>query len=170
MLEVEQELARFQKSVIKEAKANLTKLKKNASGKLHSSIRGESKKMPNSIRVFFAMEEYGFFQDQGVSGVKTKHATPYSYTSKMPPPNKLDKWIVRKGIAPRDEKGRLIPRKSLQFAIARKIFEHGIKPTKFFTKSFESAYSRLPDELIKKYGLDVQKVFDSITKENLKKI
>jgi hypothetical protein len=87
----------------------------------------------------------------------------------MPPPNKLDKWIVRRGIAPRDEKGRLIPRKSLQFAIARKIFEHGIKPTKFFTKSFESAYSRLPDELIKKYGLDVQRVFDSITKENLKK-
>ena len=71
----------------------------------------------------------------------------------------LDKWIVRKGIAPRDEKGRLMNRQSLKFAIAKSIFNKGIKPSLFFTKPFEKAYKNLPNELISAYGLDITKIF-----------
>ncbi len=39
--------------------------------------------MPNSIGVYFEMEPYGNFQDKGVSGVKQKFDTPYSYKTKI---------------------------------------------------------------------------------------
>jgi len=152
------ELKKFRDYVVKQARANLTRAGKKSSGALYDSIDGEVKAMPNSIGIYFDMEEYGAYQDKGVNGKFSAYATAYSYKSKMPPPSKLDKWIVRKGIAPRDEKGKLLPRKSLQFLIARSIFLKGIKPTLFFTKAFEGGYKKLPDELIKKYGLDMEEL------------
>jgi hypothetical protein len=104
------------------------------------------------------MEDYGVFQDKGVSGVKKKYDTPYSYKSKMPPPSKMDKWIVKKGIAPRDKSGKFISRKSLQFMIARSIFNNGIKPSLFFTKPFEKAFKGLNKDLIEAYKLDVEQL------------
>jgi hypothetical protein len=170
-------LQHFRDLVVSEAKANLRKLKKDSSGKLSNSIKGDVKEMPNSIGVYFEMEPYGNFQDKGVSGVKQKFDTPYSYKSKMPPPNKLDKWIVRKGIAPRSKgkfKGRSVSsvgfKKSIQFLIARSIFYNGIKPSLFFTKPFEAAYKTLPDELIDKYGLDAEQLVNEILDQNLKNI
>ena len=104
------------------------------------------------------MEEYGVYQDKGVSGVKKKYNTPYSYTTKMPPPSKMDKWIVKKGIAPRDKNGKFISRKSLQFMIARSIFNNGIKPSLFFTKPFEKAFKNLNKDLVEAYKLDVEQL------------
>jgi len=152
------ELKKFRDYVVKQARSNLSKAGKRSSGALYDSIDGEVKAMPNSIGIYFEMEEYGAYQDKGVNGKFSAYATAYSYKSKMPPPSKLDKWIVRKGIAPRDENGKLLPRKSLQFLIARSIFRKGIKPSLFFTKAFEGGYKKLPDELIKKYGLDMEEL------------
>jgi len=162
-------LDRFIKHVVSQAKKNLTTSGKNASKKLYNSIQGEAKAFPNSIGIYFDMEDYGFFQDQGVSGIKKKYNTPFSYKTKMPPPSAFDKWTIRRGIAPRNTKGQFQTRKGLNFAIARSIFEKGIKPSLFFTKPFEAAYKNLPDELIDKYGLDVIELFDSIMKPNFKK-
>ena len=162
--EVQKTLDTFKNYVIQQSRSNLTKLKKNSSKKLYNSIKGTAKAMPNSFSLEFSMEDYGYYQDKGVSGVIKKYDTPYSYKSKMPPPSKLDKWIVRKGIAPRDKQGRLISRKSLQFLIARAIFKNGIKPSLFFTKPFEQAFKKLPNELVTSYGLDVIELFNmSIT-------
>ena len=141
---------------------------KDTSGKLSSSIKGEVKQMPNSIGVYFEMEPYGNFQDKGVSGTQRKFDTPYSYKSKMPPPSAFDKWIVKKGIAPRSTSGKFQSRKGLQFAIAKSVFRNGIKPSLFFTKPFEAAYKTLPDTLIDKYGLDAEQLLDEILRENLK--
>lgn len=162
-------LDRFIKHVVSQAKRNLTTTGKNASKKLYNSIQGEAKAFPNSIGIYFDMEDYGFFQDKGVSGIKKKYNTPFSYKTKMPPPSAFDKWTIRRGIAPRNTKGQFQTRKGLNFAIARSIFEKGIKPSLFFTKPFEAAYKNLPDELIDKYGLDVIELFDSIMKQNFKK-
>lgn len=162
-------LDRFIKHVVSQAKKNLTTSGKNASKKLYNSISGEAKAFPNSIGIYFDMEDYGFFQDKGVSGIKKKYNTPFSYKTKMPPPSAFDKWTIRRGIAPRNTKGQFQTRKGLNFAIARSIFEKGIKPSLFFTKPFEAAYKNLPDELIDKYGLDVIELFDSIMKPNFKK-
>ena len=157
--ETQKQLDKFRKYVIQQAKSNLSKSKKNSSKKLYDSINGVSKVNPNSISLYFEMLDYGIYQDKGVSGVKKKYNTPYAYKTKMPPIKSLDKWIVKKGIGPRDEKGRLMNRQSLKFAIARSIFINGIKPSLFFTKPFEKAYKNLPNELIDAYGLDITKIF-----------
>jgi len=160
-------LKEFEQKVVQAAKDNLTK--QNTSGELSKSIKGDVKQMPNSIRVFFEMNEYGFYQDRGVKGTKGgKSLDNFAYTNKMPPPKAFDKWTVRKGIAPRDVKGKFQSRKGLNFAIARSIFEKGIKPTMFFTKPFEKAYNQLPQELIDKYGLDMENLLLSIIDENFK--
>jgi hypothetical protein len=161
-------LEKFRDLVVAEAKANLQRMGKNSSGKLSNSIKGDVKEMPNSIGIYFEMEPYGNFQDKGVSGTERKFDTPYSYTTKMPPPSKLDKWIVKKGIAPRNVTGQFQSRKGIQFAIARSIFKYGIRPSLFFTKPFEAAYKTLPDTLIDKYGLDAEKLLTQILDENLK--
>ena len=163
-------LEKFRDLVVAEAKANLKKMGKDTSGKLSNSIKGEVKQMPNSIGVYFEMEPYGNFQDKGVSGTQRKFDTPYSYKSKMPPPSAFDKWIVKKGIAPRSTSGKFQSRKGLQFAIAKSIFKYGIKPSLFFTKPFEEAYKTLPDTLIDKYGLDAEQLINEILNENLKNI
>ena len=157
--ETQKSLDKFRKYVVQQAKSNLSKSKKNSSKKLYNSINGVSKVNPNSISLYFEMLDYGVFQDKGVSGVKKKYNTPYSYRDKMPPTKALDKWIVRKGIAPRDKNGNFISRQSLKFAIAKSIFNNGIKPSLFFTKPFERAYKNLPNELISAYGLDITKIF-----------
>lgn len=165
---IQKELKRFTDYVVKEARTNLTRLKKNSTKTLYDSLKGNVKVSTNSFEMSIEMEEYGHYQDKGVSGKKVKYNTPYSYTTKMPPPSKLDKWIVRKGIAPRDKKGNFISRKSLQFLIARSIFNNGIKPSLFLTKPFEAAFKTLPDELVEKFGLEVLDLF-KYTIQNPKK-
>ena len=155
---VKDELNRFAKYVISQSRANLTRGKKNSSKDLYNSLDSEVKVSKNSFELSFLMEDYGVFQDKGVSGVKKKYSTPYSYTTKMPPPSKMDKWIVKKGIAPRDKNGKFISRKSLQFMIARSIFNNGIKPSLFFTKPFEKAFKGLNKDLVKAYKLDVEQL------------
>ena len=158
--EVQKQLDKFKAYVISESRKNLTNLKKNSSKKLYNSLRGEAKAMPNSFSMDFFMEDYGHFQDKGVSGVIKKYDTPYNYTTKMPPTRSLDKWIVRRGIAPRGKNGKFVSRQGLKFAIARSIFKNGIKPSLFFTKPFEAAYKRLPSDLVDKFGLDALQLFD----------
>jgi len=157
--EVQKELNKFVKTVVEQSRKNLKQ--KNSSSKLFNSIGGEVKVSPNSFDLEFFMEDYGVFQDAGVSGKKQKYNTPYSYKSKMPPPKAFDKWMVRKGIAPRDAGGKLMKRKSLAFLIARSVFNKGIKPSLFFTKPFEAAFKNLPEKLIEKYGLDAIQLFNS---------
>ena len=170
MLEnVQQILDEFKANVISEAKRNLSA--QNTSGRLKDSLKGYVKESKNSIQVSFEMEDYGFYQDRGVKGKKGgKSLDGYKYTNKMPSPKAFDKWTVRKGIAPRDKEGRFIKRKSLNFLIARSIFNKGIKPTLFFTKPFEKYYKRLPKELTEKYALDMVNLFNTITDENFKRL
>jgi len=166
--EVQKALERFRDHVVSISKRNLTNKQKNSSKKLYNSIQGKVKANPNSFEVEFTMEDYGVFQDAGVSGTKKKYNTPYSYKSKMPPPKAFDKWLVKKGIVQRDN-GRFTSRKSLAFLIARSVYRNGIKPSLFFTKPFEAAYKNLPQELIDKYGLDAIELFNEQIDEILRK-
>ena len=59
--------------------------------------------------------------------------------------------------------------KSMGYIIARSIYSKGLKPGLFFTKPFEKYYNQLPNELVEKYGLDMENLFNQITKENFKK-
>jgi len=166
---INKELNRFAKYVISQSRANLTRGKKNSSKELYNSLDSNVKVSKNSFELTFLMEEYGVFQDKGVKGTKSNYVenkdSPFSYKSKggknglkgMPPPKAFDKWIVRKGLKGiRDKKGQFISRKSLQFMIARSVFEKGVKASMFFTKPFEKAFKGLNKDLVEAYKLDVE--------------
>ena len=125
----------YGKSVESEIKKRLKGHDKYASGKLYESIRFIMKETPKDFTLDFTMLDYGKYVDKGVKGSKTNKAgnTPYKYTNKMPPTKVFDKWILRKGLAPRDKKGKFLNRDKIKFAIARSIFLHGVAPTNFFT-------------------------------------
>ena len=164
---VQQELNRFAKYVIQQSRTNLTKGKKNSSKALYNSLDYNLNVSPNSFSMSFIMEDYGIFQDKGVSGIKKKYDTPFSYKDKMPPPSKMDKWIVRKGLrGVRGKDGKFISRKSLQFMIARSIYNNGIKPSLFFTKPFEKAFKNLDKDIIEAYKLDVEELLKFTTNGN----
>ena len=171
MSEVQKYLDEFKRSVISEAKRNLRKQK--TTGDLSKSLKSRVKESKNSIEISFSMKAYGFFQDRGVHGKKSSYivnkGSPYKYRDKAPPPEAFDKWAVKKlPNATRNEKGQFASRKSLTFALSRHIYNHGIKATLFFTKPFEKHLKRLPDELIERYKLDIEKLFSQIEKSNLK--
>ena len=155
--EVEKILNKFAKYVIQQARTNLTRNKKNSSKKLYDSLEYRINRYKDSIDLLFNMEEYGFFQDLGVSGKKNTYNTPYSYRSKMPPPKAFSQWVIRKGLKRvRDKQGKFIPRKSLQYLIARGVFNNGIKPSYFFTKPFQRAFKYLPSELRDAFVFDIE--------------
>jgi len=155
-----QALNTFKKFVIQQSRSRLTKGRKNVNKKLYNSIDGDVKVSANSISLTFFMEDYGVFQDKGVSGTKKKYNTPFSYTSKRPPRKTLEEWISKRRFQFRDKKGKFMSYKSMSFLIQRSIFEKGIKPSLFFTKPFEQGFKKLPDELIEAYGLDVEELLE----------
>ena len=155
-----QALNAFKKFVIQQSRSRLTKGRKNVNKKLYNSIDGEVEVNPNSFSLSFYMEDYGVFQDKGVSGTKKKYNTPFSYTTKRPPRKTLEEWISKRRFQFRDKKGKFMSYKTMSFLIQRSIFEKGIKPSLFFTKPFEQGFKKLPDELLEAYGLDVEEFLE----------
>jgi len=166
----------FANNVISSAKANLKKEKKDVTGKLSNSLTYKPNVTPTGFTLAFFMEEYGEFQDKGVSGVDQKFPTPFSYKRKggskslkgMPPPKAFDQWVVRKkglkGI--RDKKGRFLPRKLTDFLIARSVFLKGIKPSLFFTSAFDKYWNTLPDGFVNAFAIDIEKnIIEQINKK-----
>ena len=151
-------LEAFKSFVIQQARTRLTKGRKNVSKGLYNSLKGYVKEMPNSILVEFEMDEYGMYQDKGVSGTEKKYNTPFSYKSKMPPVKPLADWAKSRNIRLRDEQGKFTKGNynTIGYLIARSIYRKGIKPSVFFTKPFEQAFKKLPNELVEKFGLDVE--------------
>ena len=157
--ETREALNNFGKFVVQQARTRLTKGKKNVSKKLYNSLDYKINDTQDSVSVIFEMEDYGKFQDQGVSGIKKKYNTPFSFKSKMPPSKAFSQFVVRKNIkGSRDEKGRFVSRKSLQYLIARSVYIRGIKPSMFFTKPFNQAFDKLPPELQEKFGIDIENI------------
>tara|TARA_R110000803_G_scaffold64303_3_gene125281 strand:+ start:14586 stop:15113 length:528 start_codon:yes stop_codon:yes gene_type:complete len=155
---IERYLNSFGKYVVKQSRTNLTKGKKNVSKELYNSISFKVVTDANGFSVQFYMADYGTFIDKGVSGNKQQRSykdytgktvkSPYKYTTKQPPSKLLDKWIVKKGIAPRDKQGKFISRKSISFLIARSIKIKGIKSTSFFQRPMELALKDFSKDLL----------------------
>ena len=144
---IERYLNSFGKRVVAQSKTTLN-YKKGGSSKLEDSISFKVINSADGFTVQFFMSSYGQFVDKGVSGTKTKRTfkdykgkvikSPYSYKNSkghsQPPSSVLDKWAVKKGLAPRDGKGRFMKRKTLTFLIARSIGRKGIQGISFFQK------------------------------------
>lgn len=162
-------LTAFGKQIEKQAKANLTRYGKKDTNDLYDSIKVEGKisKSGRSIQFDIYMQDYGKYVDKGVKGVGGTKAngtkwkekkvvnSPFKYTTKMPPTKALDGWVLRKGFVGRNDKGQMMSRSAVKFAVAQSIFHTGLETTNFFSKPLEDAFKKLPDELVQKFGLDV---------------
>ena len=146
MKALERYLNSFGKSVVNKSKGILKRKNKVVTGALLNSIKFRLVKTQEGINVEFLMLDYGEFIDKGTSGSQKKRtyvdyegkrkSSPYSFGKSRNGglTRGIDKWIVMRGIAPRDAKGRFISRKSLKFLIARKIYTQGHDGLSFFQK------------------------------------
>lgn len=170
MIALERYLNSFGKSVVNKAKGILKRKKKVVSGKLLNSISYKLKKDNDGLTVQFMMVDYGTFVDKGVSGTKQRRTyvdykgkrkdTPYEFgkTRDGGLTRGLDNWIVRRGIAPRDAKGRFISRKSLKFLIARKIYTQGIQGISFFQKPLQIGMRDFYNQVGKAIKEDIENI------------
>ena len=164
MRNVENYLKSVGRKIVRNAKTNLKQGDKVVSGSLLNSIKFKVVETNKGFEVRFTMDGHGQFVDKGVSGKNkrqyykdinnTRRQSPFRYKNLQPPASALDKWIVRRGIAPRDEKGRFMSRKSLQYLIARKIKSLGIQGISFFTTPVRLALKDMPRELALAYKED----------------
>jgi len=163
-------LNKFAKYVIQQSRSNLTKGNKNYKKSLYDSLKYESNVGQNSFSLSFIMNEYGMYQDKGVSGTEKKYNTPFSYKQKMPPIKPLADWAKFRNIRLRNEKGQFAKGsyQTIGYLIARSIQRKGIKPSLFFTKPFEAAFKNLPDDLIEAFALDIDDFMDFTLKKNIK--
>lgn len=160
-VDVKKALDDFGKRVVKEARTSLTKQRINVSKELYNSINYDLKVSKNSFEFTLNMVDYGKFIDKGVQGKKSNAKapnSPFKYRDKRPPTKVFDKWSIKRGIAPRNEKGQFLSRQQNNFRIANAVYNYGIKTTNFFSKPFESAFKSLPDELTEAYALTIDKL------------
>lgn len=169
--ETKEALNKFAKYVIQQSRSNLTRNNKNYTKSLYDSLKSDVNVSPNSFSLSFIMDEYGVFQDKGVSGTEKKYNTPFSYKQKMPPIKPLADWAKFRNIRLRNEKGQFKKGNynTIGYLIARSIFKKGIKPSLFFTKPFERAFDNLPDDLVYAFGLDLDNFMDFTIKQNNKR-
>jgi len=169
--EVQKLLDNFRDKVIQEAKKGLPR----DTGALANSLKSYVKESPNSVQITFEMKPYGWYQDRGVKGVKSGESlSGYKFGTGSGESGGLtkgiNKWVKRKGFQFRDKQGKFLSYEQTARTIIRSIWNKGIKPSMFFTKPFEKYYKQLPNAVTKKYVKDMETLFNSITKENFKKL
>jgi hypothetical protein len=157
----------FGNYVVQQSRTNLTKGNHNASKELYNSITYTLDEEEKGFIINFLMEEYGAYQDQGVKGVKSNYIvnkkSPFSYkrSSNLIGLEKktgvFSKFARRVGLQPRDKKGRYGSYETMGYILANSIKNKGIKASMFFTKPFEAAFKRLPQELVNDFILDIEK-------------
>lgn len=171
---VQSTLDQFKKYVIQQSRSNLSKQQHNDTKKLYDSIAGEFKVNPKSIEGYFEMEQYGMFQDKGVKGKFSSGKapnSPFKFGSgtgkKGGLTDGIENWVTHKRFQFKDRQtGKFLSYKATAFLITRSIYAKGLKPTEFFSRPFELAFKRLPDDLIEAYGLDVETFLKFTLKDN----
>ena len=181
------ELNKFAKYVIQQSRSNLTKGKKNSSKELYNSLGYDISEASGKTSLGFDMADYGKFQDKGVKGADPSRVSPNAKITGQQAPNapyrfgsgskrgtfksfvkRMSIFAKQKNIRFRENKivnGVKVPTgrfakggfDSVGYIIASNIYNRGIKPSMFFTKPFEAAFKRLPQELIEAYSIGIEK-------------
>jgi len=165
-MSVKNALDDFGQYIVKQSRANLTRKGKKDTSSLYKSLDYDLKVSKNSFELTFLMEDYGKFVDKGVKGVSSSAkapTSPFKFGSgtgqKGGLTNGIKGWTRRKRIQFKDRNtGKFLSYESTAFLIMRSIYQKGLETTNFFERPFELAFKRLPDELVEKYGLEVDKL------------
>jgi hypothetical protein len=139
------------KDLVKTLVKNLLSANKKATGNLIRSIDYKVVEKANGFIVELLAADYLTNVDEGRRA-----------GSKQPPLSALDKWVVARKIAPRDSKGKFLPRQQVKFLIARSIAKNGIKPTNVINKTINEVYNN-KQKLIEKAAIeDLNALIDKI--------
>lgn len=160
------ELGRIGKEVRRRARISLKARGKVVTGKLYNSIRYEQgvSRDEKSLNLTFSFPgaDYAKFVDEGVRGAMSSAKaprSPFRFGSGSGPRGGLrpaiDKWVVRKGIAPRGPGGQFASRRSMVFLISRSIYQTGIRPSYFFTNAYDRTLKKHNAKLEKAVGEDI---------------
>jgi len=119
-------LVEWASNVTAQAKSNILRKNKVATGNLYESITFEV--LPDGTVNFYYADAGDFVESGRRKGAK------------FPPISKMKQWIKVKGLSQwRNKKGQFISRDAQAFLIARGISKNGIKPFPFFTDPFDEA-------------------------------
>jgi len=168
--EVEKVLDMFTQTVVGQARRFMTlrsigSVRKN----LYDSFRRHLETVDGNLEASISSDkwhEYGKFVNYGVRGIESGRSLEnWSFKSKggkrglkgMPPPSAFK----------RDKLHRIVS-DNQAFATAVTVFKQGLEPTEFFTKPFEIAYEKLPNQVIEAYGLDFDSYIKIVLNANLK--
>jgi hypothetical protein len=184
--EAQQALNDFAKYVIQQSRSNLTKSKKTDSKDLYNSLGYSVDKTAKGVRLTFEMSDYGEFVDKGVKGKDPSKVSPNAKIKGQQAPNspyrfgsgskrgtfdkfarKMSKWAKRKNLRFRNKKGQFAKGgyDAMGYVVASNIYNRGIKPSLFFTKPFNKAFERLPQELLEAYAVGIEKQINVNLKE-----
>jgi hypothetical protein len=166
-MSVVNELEKFGKYVVQQSKSNLSKKKKKDTSNLYNGIKFEVTKEKDSTTLSFdfgTANDYWQFVDKGVKGVSSSAKAPNSPfkfgtgTGKSGGLTKgINGWVARKRIQFQDRKTKqFLSYKATAFLIIRSIWNKGLETTNFFTKPFEQAFKRVPDDIYAAYALEVE--------------
>jgi hypothetical protein len=160
------ELGKMGKEVRRRARISLKARGKVVTGKLYNSIRYEQGVAKDekslNLRFSFPGAEYWQYVDEGVRGALSSRKaprSPFKFGSGSGPKGRLrpaiDRWVVKKGIAPRGAGGKFAARKGMVFAISRSIYRTGIRPSYFFTNAYDRTLKKHEAKLEKAVAADI---------------
>ena len=160
------ELGKMGKEVRRRARISLKARGKVVTGNLYNSIKYEQSvsRDEKSLNLNFSFPgaDYAGFVDEGVRGALSSAKaprSPFKFGTGSGPSGRLrpaiDKWVVKKGMAPRGAGGRFASRKGMVFAISRSIYQTGIKPSYFFTNAYDRTLKQYSPKLEKAVADDI---------------
>ena len=160
---------KFGSNVIKGGRKILNQKKKRAKGTLfddfHYTLNIKKTAMEMGFR-FGGAEKYWEFVDEGVkgaggfkgSGRMRGQGSPFKFKTKQPPLNAILGWVKLKGLSGKSQRG-------IAFAIARTIKQRGLERTQFYTKPVNEELKKLPDDLLRGFAKDMDKLISRIPKK-----
>ena len=176
MSDLKRILDSFGKRVIQQARTRLTKDKINFTKEAYNGLQYDLKGNDTKFTITFSMPIHASVLDEGISGTKKKYNTRFKYkaTSNLigveAKTGQFAKWAKFRGLRGRDNgytkangvkvkgTGRFITNKAFGFALAISQKKKGREGNKFFTKSFEQQFDKLPDEIANNLDLGLENI------------
>lgn len=123
----------------------------NNTKRLSQSLKYEVLPSEQALSTTFSMEDYGKWVNEG----RKPH-------SRWPPREAIKTWLRQRNIQARTAEGKFgkMSRAQLAFLIQRKIGWFGIKPTWFFTNSYNRAYAKHENLMRDALRKDVQRMLE----------
>ena len=176
----ENQFTKFGSNVIKGGRKILNQKKKRAKGTLfddfHYTLDIKKTSMQMGFR-FGRAKDYWEFIDEGVKGAggttsgstkagkyKSKgtglargQGSPFRFKTKQPPLSAILGWVKLKGLSGKSQRG-------IAFAIALNIKRRGLERTQFYTKPINEELTKLPNDLLRGFGKDMDRLISNIPK------